>query len=67
MSPALNGSSVLQLFEHGKVVEIRNGVMFHLPMTATYVVQGGDIFIASQRFTSSPVSDLVSHLPLFAR
>ena len=41
MSPALNESSVLQRFEHGKAVEIRNGVMFNLPMTATYVVQVG--------------------------
>ena len=44
MSPALNESSVLQHFEHGNAVEIRNGVMFNLPMTATYVVQVG-IFV----------------------
>ena len=28
MSPALNGSSALQCFEHGNVVEICNGTMF---------------------------------------
>ena len=28
MSPALNGSSVLQCFEHSNVIEICNGVMF---------------------------------------
>ena len=28
MSPALNGSSVLQCFEHGNTVEIHNGIMF---------------------------------------
>ena len=27
-SPTLNGSSVLQLFEHGNTVEIRHGIMF---------------------------------------
>ena len=26
MSPTLNGSSALQHFEHGKAVEIRNGI-----------------------------------------
>ena len=28
MSPALNGSTALQCFEHGNVVEIWNGMMF---------------------------------------
>ena len=28
MSPALNGSSALLLFERGNVVEIHNGIMF---------------------------------------
>ena len=28
MSPTLNGSSVLQRFEHGNIVEICNGIMF---------------------------------------
>ena len=28
MSSALNGSSVLQRFERGNTVEIRNGIMF---------------------------------------
>ena len=27
-SPTLNGSSALQLFEHGNMVEIRNRIMF---------------------------------------
>ena len=54
---------MLQRFEHSKTVEIRNGIMFDLPRTGT----GGDIFIASQSFTSSLVLGLVSHLPLFAR
>ena len=29
MSPALNGSSALQHFQHGRAVEIRNGIMFN--------------------------------------
>ena len=29
MSPAFNGSSVLQCFECGNMVEICNGIMFH--------------------------------------
>ena len=28
MSPALNGSSVLQRFEHSNAIKIRNGIMF---------------------------------------
>ena len=28
MSPALNGSSALQRFEHSNAIEIRNGIMF---------------------------------------
>ena len=28
MSPALNGSSALEHFEHGNAIEIRNGIMF---------------------------------------
>ena len=28
MSPALNGSTALQRFEHSNAVEIRNGIMF---------------------------------------
>ena len=28
MSPALNGSTALQHFERGDMVEIRNGIMF---------------------------------------
>ena len=28
MSPALNGSSMLERFEHSNVIEIRNGIMF---------------------------------------
>ena len=28
MSPTLNGSSVLQCFEHSNAIEIRNGIMF---------------------------------------
>ena len=28
MSPTLNGSSVLQCFEHGNTVKIHNGIMF---------------------------------------
>ena len=31
--------------EHGKVVEIRNGTMPDLPMTATYVVQVGTVLL----------------------
>ena len=30
---------MLQCFEHGNMVEIRNRIMFNLPRTATYVVQ----------------------------
>ena len=50
---------MLQCFEHGKAVEIRNGVMFNLPMTATYVVQVGtfllhrkDLLVALYRILS---------------
>ena len=28
MSPALNGSSALECFKHGKSIEIHNGIMF---------------------------------------
>ena len=34
MSPALNGSSVLQRFKHSNTIEICNGMI--LPGTATY-------------------------------
>jgi len=30
VSPACNGSTALQCFEHGNALEIRNGIMFDL-------------------------------------
>ena len=50
MSPTLNGSTVLQRFERGNAVEIRNGIMFdfYLGLPHMYVSMcdrggGGDI------------------------
>ena len=60
MSPALNGSSVLQRFEHGKAVEIRNGIMFNLPMTATYVVQVGT-FLSHRKDLQVALYRILSH------
>ena len=42
ISPTDNGSSAQQCFEHGKAIEIRNGIMFHffcLGLSDTYVVR----------------------------
>ena len=44
MSPALNGSSVLECFERGNAIEIHNGIMFNfypgLPHMAYIRVSG---------------------------
>ena len=39
ISPALNGSSALEHYEHGNAIEIRNGIMFnfYVPGTATFI------------------------------
>ena len=60
MSPALSKSSVLQRFEHGKVVEICNGIIFNLPMTATYVVQVG-IFLSHHKDLLVALYRILSH------
>ena len=38
MNPVLKRSSVLQHFKCGNVIKIRNGIMFDLPGTPTYIV-----------------------------
>ena len=38
MNPALNGSTTLQHFERGNMVEMYDGIVRFLPGTATYVL-----------------------------
>ena len=42
MSPALTGSSVLERFERGNAMEIRNGIMFDFYLGLPHVLQRDD-------------------------
>ena len=37
MSPALNGSSAIQRFEHSDVIEIRDGITFDFYMGRSHI------------------------------
>ena len=43
MSPTLNGSSVLQRFERGNVVEMCNGTMFDFYLRLPHVYHGNPV------------------------
>ena len=42
MSPALNGSSVIRLFEHSNVIEIHNGIIFEFYIVLQYLISTRD-------------------------